>query len=137
MRRLFSAIVLAVVAASFVGCSKDDEIKSVVTEFNTFTAEIVKKVESAPNPSTGVDDAQKYLDSKKNDIKAKLDSIKGVRGFQVSKETMEQMTKEMIDNGTKVANLQVKYVSQSVKDPAFKSKIEKLVSDYTDLLKME
>jgi hypothetical protein len=47
------------------------------------------------------------------------------------------MTKEMIDNGTKVANLQVKYVSQSVKDPAFKSKVEKLVSDYTDLLKME
>jgi hypothetical protein len=137
MRRLFSAIMLAAMAITLVGCSKDDEIKSVVTEFNSFTTELVKKVESAPNPSVGVDEAQKYLDSKKTDIKAKLESIKGVRGFQVSKETTEQMTKEMTDAGMKVANLQVKYVSQSVKDPAFKAKVEKLTADYMSLLKME
>jgi hypothetical protein len=136
MRRQFTGITLAVIVLAVGGCSKDDEIKSVVTEFNSFTTELVKKVESAPNPAAGVDEAQKYLDSKKTDIKAKLESVKGVRGFQVSKETMEQLTTEMVQNGTKVANLQVKYVSQSMRDPAFKAKLEKLINDYTDLLRM-
>jgi hypothetical protein len=44
------------------------------------------------------------------------------------------MTDSFTKNITAVASLQIKYVTRSVKDPVYKSKIEKLVNDYRDLL---
>jgi hypothetical protein len=114
---------------SAVGCKKDDEIRSVVKDLDAFTNELVQKVETA-----GVDEGQKFMDAKKSEIKAKLDSIKDVRGFQVSDETKKFMTESLTKNVTDVATLQIKHISQSVKDPAFKDKLEKLVKDYTALL---
>jgi hypothetical protein len=136
MRKRLWGIALVMTVVCLGGCSKDDEVKAVVADFTSFTNELVGKVENAKSPSAGVDEAQKLLDSRKAELQSKLDGIKGVRGFQVSKETMEKMTNDLVDSGTKVASLQMKYMQQSIADPAFKAKLEKLVDDYTGLLKM-
>lgn len=136
MKRKLAAIALLLALAPLAGCSKDDDVKNVVAEINTFTTDLVGKVESAPDPSSGVDAAQKHLDAKKADIQAKLESIKQVRGFQVSKETMAQMQKDIQDDAMKVMNLQLKYATKAASDSAFNAKLEKLTKDYTDLLTM-
>ena len=118
------------------GCKKDAEINSTVTELDSFTTELVKRVESAPTPSAGVDDAQKYFDSKKADLTAKLAKLKGIRGFQVSEETKSKMTASLVDDAKRVAGLQLKYVGVSMRDPAFKAKLEKLTKNYLDLFKL-
>jgi Tfp pilus assembly protein PilP len=124
-------IVLACLA--LVGCGKkDDQINSFVNEINTFTDELVKKVESAPTPSQGVDDAQKFMDSRKADLKSKFDSVKNIGENQVSEETKKKMQESFYNDGMKVGQLQTKYGS----DPAVRTKLQKLTQDFLDLFKM-
>lgn len=124
-------IVLACLALA--GCGKkDDQINSFVNEINTFTDELVKKVESAPNPSQGVDDAQKFMDSRKADLKEKFNSVKNIGENQVSEETKKKMQESFYNDGMKVGQLQTKYGS----DPAVRTKLTKLTQDFLDLFKM-
>lgn len=137
-RKFTSALAAAVVLLSVVavGCKKDAEIDTVMTELDTFTNELVKRVESNPDKSAGVDDAQKFLDSKKAEMTAKVDSIKSVRGYQVSEETTKRMQESMTKNVMGVAGMQIKFMGTSMRDPAFKAKLDKLIADYQGLFKM-
>jgi len=135
MSRKLLALLVAVLALSVTACKKDNQINGVIKDLDTFTNELVAKVEKSSNTQSGVDEAQKFLDSKKAEMKSKLDSIKNVRGFQVSDETKKTMTDSLTKNVTSVAQLQIKYVQLSVRDAAFKAKLEKLVNDYTQLLR--
>jgi hypothetical protein len=125
---------LLICGVILAGCKKDTEVSSVIGELDSFTKELVRKVESAPDPSRGVDDAQKYLDEHKADLKAKIDSLKSLRGYQVSEDTKKKMTESVTDDAMSVAKLQIKYIQQSMRDPAFKAKLDKLMSDYRSLL---
>jgi hypothetical protein len=136
MYRKPAALLVAVaLGAALAGCKKDSQIESVLAELNTFTQEIVKRVEGAPNPSAGVDDAQKFFDSRKADMQAKLETLKGVRNFQVSEETRKKMMEQLTEDVMSVSKLQIKYIGNSMRDPAFKAKLEKLVGDYQNMLK--
>ena len=132
MYRKFVALLLVLAVTALAGCKKDDEINAVLADFDSFTKELVKKVDAQPT-SAGVDDAQQFLDSKKADLTAKWDSIKGARGFQVSDDTKKKMEESLKNNFMSVAGLQMKYMSKSMSDPAFKTKLEKLVKDYQAL----
>lgn len=115
------------------GCKKDAEIKVVLADFDSFTAELLKKVETAQTPALGVDEAQKYLDERKSELRAKWDSIKSVKNFQVSDETKKSMQEDLKKNLLSVYGLQSKYIDQSIKDAAFKTKLDKLINDYKEL----
>jgi len=115
------------------GCKKDAEISRVLADFDSFTAELLKKVESAQTPGRGVDEAQKYLDEKKSELRAKWDSIKSVKNFQVSDETKKRIQEDLKKNMMSVYGLQSKYIDESIKDAAFKTRLDKLVNDYKDL----
>jgi Tfp pilus assembly protein PilP len=133
MYRKSICLLLVVACLVIVGCGKkDDQINSFVTEINTFTDELVKKVESAPNASDGVDEAQKYMDSRKADLKTKFDSVKNIGENQVSEDTKKKMQDSFYQDGVKVGQLQAKYGS----DAAVKTKLQKLTQDFLDLFKM-
>ncbi len=136
MLKRFTILVLLLACLPLCGCKKDAEINSIVTDLDSFTTELVKKVESAPNPSAGVDDAQKFFDSRKADLTAKMTTLKGIRGYQVSEDTKNKMTRSLVDDTKRVAGLQMKYVGASMRDPAFKAKLEKLTKDYLDLFRL-
>ena len=132
MYRKLVALLLALAVTALAGCKKDDEINAVLADFDSFTKELVKKVDAQPT-AAGVDDAQKFLDSKKADLTAKWDSIKSARGFQVSDDTKKKMEESLKNNFESVVGLQVKYMSKTMSDNAFKSKLDKLVKDYQAL----
>ena len=46
------------------------------------------------------------------------------------------MEASLVDDAKKVANLQVKYMGASMRDAAFKAKLDKLTRDYQSLFKM-
>ena len=60
--------------------------------------------------------------------------VREARGFQVSDATKKTMTDSFTKNITSVASLQLEYVGKIAKDPNYKSRIEKLIKDYRDLL---
>ena len=136
MRTKLAIILFLLCGVGLSGCKKDDQVKGVLKDLDSFTTELVKKVEASPDPSIGVDEAQKFMDAKKSDLQTKLQTLQGVRGFQVSDDTKKTMTESITKNVSSVAALQIKYVTRSVKDSAFKSKLEKFVKEYTNLIKL-
>jgi len=135
MHKKLALLAACALCAALAGCKKDAQIESVLADLHTFSQEIVKRVEGAPNPSAGVDDAQRYFDSRKAEMEGKLQSLKGIRGFQVSQETQKKMTEQLTEDVMNVSKLQIKYIGQSMRDPAFKTKLSKLITDYQNLLK--
>lgn len=125
-------LVLAYMMLATACAKKDDQINSFLNDINSFTDEMVNKVGAAPNPSAGVDEAQKYMDAHKSEMKGKFDSIKNISENQVSEETKKKMQDNLYQDGVKVGQLTAKYGS----DPAIKAKLEKLTQDFQDLFKM-
>lgn len=136
MRIKVIALLICLACLPLAGCKKDAEAKTILTDFDSFTNEMVKRVDAASNPSDGVDDAQKYFDSKKAEMTGKMDTLKGLRGYQVGEETKKMMESSLVEDAKKVANLQVKYMGTSMRDAAFKAKLDKLTRDYQSLFKM-
>jgi outer membrane murein-binding lipoprotein Lpp len=135
MYKSFKLMLPLALAASLmlIGCKKDAQINSVLTDFDSFTAELVKRVDSAQTPARGVEDAQQYLDEKKAELGAKWDSIKKVKNFQVSSETKKRMEDDLKKNLMSVYGLQTRYINESIKDAAFKTRLDKLIDDYKNL----
>lgn len=125
---------LLLISMMVPGCRKDAEVNATVSAVDALTTELVRRIEAATDPSDGVDDAQEYLDSRKTEIAGKMGVLKSVRGDQVSDETKRNLMSRLAEDASKVGNLQVKYISHSISNPAFKAKLDKLVSDYQTLL---
>jgi len=107
-----------------------------MADIHTATDEIVKKIDTSPTVE-GVDDAQKYWDSKKADLKKKWDGIKGARGFQVSDDTKKKMGESYINDSMAMKNLEIKHMGVTIRDAAFKSKLEKLVKEWDDTFALQ
>jgi len=125
---------LLLISLMVAGCRKDAEVNATVSAVDALTTELVRRIEAAPNPSAGVDDAQQYLDARKTEIAGKMVALKSLRGDQVSDETKKKLTSTLAQDASKVGDLQIKYVNRSISNPAFKAKLDKLVGDYQTLL---
>lgn len=110
--------------------SADQKAIAVAKEVDAFTDELVKKVEAGPTPTQGLEAAQRYLDSRKADLRAQVVSLKNVNEHQVSKEARKKMDDIFFQNGVKLGQLQ-----QKNSDPAVKAQFQKLTQDFLDLLK--
>lgn len=133
-RRFFGFAVLGVLALGLGGCSRDKEVESVVAELDSFTTALVGKVKAGSTPQAGVDEAQKYLDANGAAMKAKIEGLKTVRGFQLSEQTKKKLETSFGSNATAVAGLQLEYAMQAGLDQAFRQRLEKLVNDYRGLV---
>ncbi len=142
MRGKLSAVLMVSIAvcALLAGCVRngaprapsnaDREIEAVLREVHAFTGEFVRKVESANDPATGVDEAQRYLDSRSEEIKVKIDALRKINDAQLS----EAMRGRKMEGLMSVNGLQIKFMTKAMNDPAFKSKLERLLNDYRALV---
>ena len=126
-------LLLALISLALAGCERDGEVNAILATTDSFTTELVSRIETAGNPSTGLDEARKYFDSRKNEVTAKVDTLKRLRESQVSDATKQKITSSLVDDASRVGDLEIKYVNQSMNDPAFKAKLDKLVKDYQAL----
>ncbi len=126
-------LLLVLISLALAGCKRDGEVNAILATIDSFTTELVSRIETAGNPSTGLDEARKYFDSRKNEVTAKVDTLKRLRESQVSDATKQKITSSLVDDASRVGDLEIKYVGQSMNDPAFKAKLDKLVKDYQAL----
>jgi hypothetical protein len=130
-KSLFGLVVLIALAFSACGINKDAEVGAFVTEMDKLAADIVRAVDE--KPSAGVDDAQKMLDARKSELKAKFEKIKDVRGYQLSKEMSKKLTDSVTKNVETVGGLQIKYVEKAAADKSFSDKLKKLSDDFNSI----
>ena len=126
---------LAIFCLSFTACNKDADIDAFLTEFESTTAEVAKKIDENPS-SAGVDEAQKAFTTKKPALQQKFDAVKNARGFQVS----EGKQKEMVDRITKsmmsLSTVAQKHAVKMAMDKEAMPKLQNLMKDYTETFKM-
>lgn len=126
MKKVLVLTVL-VFCVAFAGCSKDAEIDSFITEFESITKDMTTKIESGD-----VAGAKKAFDAKKDSLKASWDEIKGARGFQVS----EESKKKLMDSVTKsMTALQSAVIKGSMKGSSGEE-MKSLLKEYQEVFKM-
>ena len=134
--KLISLFLIAASALALSGCNRDAEINTALSEVDAFTAELYERVTRAPGTVTGIDDAQQFLDSRKGDIKPKASFLVRIRGIQVGAETQKKMIDTVKRDQMRISSLQNEYMTNSMSDPVFRTKLEKLVNDYLDLFQV-
>lgn len=134
MIRKHGYLLLLAACLLLAGCKRDAEVNAALAEVDSFTNELIKRITDAPDPAKeGIDDAQKFLDSRKREIKAKAAFLARVRGIQVSDETEKRLIETVRSDQTAITHLQSKYMNISMSDAVFKTKLDKLVNDYLEL----
>lgn len=111
---------MAVVALSVAGCSKDGEFDEFMKENDSLAEDVAKA-------KTGAD-ARKAFDGKKDGLKKKYDAIKDARGFQVKAETKTKFEENIAANLLKVCFK----LSLDAKEA---EEYKKVCDEYTDMLK--
>ena len=108
-------------------------VDAVVSELNSFTDELVRKVESASDTSAGVDDAQRLLDARREELKAKVRAARESREFREDKGANGRLLECEVSGGDRVSALSTRYLDQSIRDPSLRSKLSKLRGDYNSI----
>jgi hypothetical protein len=139
MRRIVAPLLLLLACAlASAGCrssyfSPDSGgADALIPVLNSFTEELLAKVESASDKKAGVAEAQALLDARKDDLTARIAAFKRGAGFG---EYHGRWLEVEVDNTERVHRLQVKYSDASTRDADFKARLDKLVSDYDSIFK--
>lgn len=127
MKKLTLFLVLAFCLTA-ISCSKDAEANAFLTEFASVTTEMSQKLEAG-----SVDEAKKVLDGKKDALKTKFDSFKNAREVQISAETKKKLETDTMANMKKLTDASMKAMQ---KNPSDAVKIQALLKDLTDVIKM-
>lgn len=135
---LSSALVLAGCRGTDAGTGRVGEPKvgasdALVSELKAFTDELVSKVESAQDASAGVAEAQRLLESRRDALAARVVAAK--KGEQDAAAARRKWLEAEVDGTDRVSRLQVKYLDASMRDPALKARLDKLVNDYGAIFK--
>ena len=121
---------LIMVSLAFIGCGNSDaDINAFTTDFDKLTNDIVAKIKATPT-TVGIDEAQKMLDGKKAEMKTKLEGLKQLRGFQVSKDSTKKLTESLTKDLTTINGLKIEYMDKTMSDKAFSEKLNRLVIDF-------
>ena len=140
LRKLAGLLLVACCGVSLAACGaaskagKDQELDAALREINLFTEELVKRVEASAEPARGVDEAQKYLDARRAEIRGRVEAIRRIGDAEVSAEARRRKLEDLNDDVFRVTGLRIKFSDAWMTDPAFKSKLDRLVSDYRALI---
>ena len=129
MRKIAIGLI-TIVCLTLIGCGNGDaDINAFTADFDKLTNDVVAKIKATPT-AAGIDEAQKMLDGKKAGIKTKLDSLKQLRGYQVSKDSTKKLTDSLTKNLTTINSLKIDYMDKTMSDKDFSEKLNKLVVDF-------
>jgi hypothetical protein len=135
MKSTLCVLIFTLVAA-FAGCGvkKDADVKSFIADIDQMALDISRAVDE--KPATGVDRAQQLLDARKPELKAKFETLKDLRGYQISEDTTKEFSDAVARNVEKVGNLQIKYAEESAENAKLGQKLTKLADDFNSIFRV-
>jgi len=152
MRRTFAPILLALAcAATQAGCgragsgsggigataggssdlSRGDD--ALIPQLNSFTEELLGKVDGAPETKAGVAEAQALLDARKGELAGRIAAYR--RAASGDAGAKGRWLEAEVDNTDRVHRLRLKYADAAARDPELMARLERLVGDYDALFR--
>ena len=114
------------------GVGRADPADALVGSLNSFTEELLSKVERAGDRKAGVAEAQALLDARKGELASAVGALK--RGGADSGWKAKLLEAE-VDNTDRVHRLQLKYADEAARDAELKARLERLIGDYDALFR--
>lgn len=128
-RSLRFALVL-VPLLTLAGCKKDSAVQESIDLLAKHSKEITTKVTAAADKKAGVADAQKYLESNKDDLSKRMKEMSELRGFQVSEDMQSKMASALVEAAFMCGKIQVDLMSETMADKELDGAVEKLCNDW-------
>lgn len=116
------------------GVAAVEGVDSLVEEVNSFTEAVAGKVESAEDPKAGVEEAQKLFDARSGDVASHIAAFKRSPQMQDAGARRKWLEAE-VDDTQRLSQLQVTYSDARLRDPEFKSRLDKLIADFDSMFK--
>jgi hypothetical protein len=126
-----TVFLVAIFALGLAGCSKDAQINTFLTEWESVTNDMVTKIEAGD-----VDGARAAFEGKKESLKTSWDGVKTARGFQVSEDTKKKMEESAKKNMTNLMNATMKGTMKMAGDKTKSDKLQALMKEYSEIFKM-
>ncbi len=118
--------------AGGVGVGSAGGPDALVQTLNSFTDELLSKIEKARDTKAGVAEAQALLDARRGELAGRVAALK--RGAQDSGSKAKWLEAE-VDNTDRVHRLQLRYSDEAARDPELKARLERLIADYDALFR--
>lgn len=129
MRKITLFLALAL-CLSIIGCGKDAEINTFITEWDGVTNEMVQKINAGD-----IDGAKTAFDAKKESLKTKWSGIKDAKGFQVSADSKKKMEDSMKKNRSALTSAMTANMMKLATDKAKLDKLKALITEYGEIFK--
>jgi hypothetical protein len=134
MSRSIRLAFLLVPFLAATACKKDGDVQASLDLLDKHGKEITAKVTTATDKKAGVADAQKYLDSNKDDLNKRMKEMSELRGFQVSEDMQSKMAQSLVDAAFMCGKIQVDLMSETMSDKDLDASLEKLCKDWQTAL---
>lgn len=118
------------------GCKKDSSVQESIDLLGKHSKEITAKVTGAADKKAGVADAQKYLDSNKDDLSKRMKEMSELRGFQVSEDMQSKMASALVEAAFMCGKIQVDLMSATMEDKDLDTSLDKLCKDWEGALNL-
>ena len=105
---------------------------ALVQTLNSFTDELLSKVEQARDKKAGVAEAQALLDARKADFAGRVAALKRDARDAGAK---AKLLEAEVDNTGRVHRLQLQYADEAAGDPVLRAGLERLINDYDALFR--
>ena len=102
---------------------------ALVKALNSFTEELLAKVEQAGETKTGVAAAQALLDARRGELAGNVAALKQDAGSKA------KLLEAEVDNTDRVHRLQLKYADEAAHDAELKAGLARLIDDYDALFR--
>ena len=112
---------------------QEADVEAALAAVSSFTDELLQKIEAASDPLTGLSDAQQFFDSRKREVREKIVSARESHSARESAVAKGRLLEGEVDNTSRMSGLQTRYLDHSMRSAAFKTRLDKLVSDYHEL----
>ena len=106
-----------------------DGADAAVKSLNSFTDELLAKVEQAGDTKAGVAEAQALLDARKGYLAGLVGALKR------DPESKPKLLEAEVDNTDRVHRLQLKYADAAAQDAELRAGLEHLIADYDALFR--
>ena len=115
--------------------AEEADVDAALSELGSFTAELLRKVDEARDPSSGVTEAQRLLDERKAGMRERLAAVRRSRKFRESEDVRKRALESEVDNVMRVSGIRTRYLGEAMNDAAFGARVDRLVDGYQELFR--
>jgi len=118
------------------GCNRDDDVHAFSQNLDSFTNEVMDRMEGDGDLSGRVDAAQAYVDENGPALHAEYMDIAQVRGFQLSNEASDELVTSVTRNSIRVMGLQLEHVGATFNNRDLDQRLGHLSESYEGILEL-